>query len=246
MSDVGAETPATQSWDERNIWRAALGVRTAWLLGFVAVFYFVPMLADRWAYDHVWHNNLYDLDWARFLREMGWLPTWGVAALAMWLITQRRGGTAAATATASATADATSAAAVAGPSPRAALYLVLAPTVSGIACEVLKLLIRRERPELYGGEYGFRAWSDHPFSTAGLASPSSHAMVSFAAATALARIFPRARWVWYSLAAGCAATRVIARAHFVSDVTLGALLGWSVGWGVWIAMRRRRGSLAAV
>jgi membrane-associated phospholipid phosphatase len=69
--------------------------------------------------------------------------------------------------------------------------------------------------------------------------PSSHTMVAFAAATALARIFPAARWIWYTLAAGCAATRVLDRAHFVSDISLGALLGWSIGWGVWIALRNR-------
>jgi membrane-associated phospholipid phosphatase len=104
---------------------------------------------------------------------------------------------------------------------------------------VLKLVIRRERPNTNGGDYGFRPWSDEPFSTAGLALPSSHTMVAFAACTALARIFPGARWVWYGLAAGCAITRVLDRAHFVSDIALGALLGWSVGWGVWIARRTR-------
>ena len=42
-----------------------------------------------------------------------------------------------------------------------------------------------------------------------------------------------------ALAAGCAVTRVLAHAHFLSDVTVGALLGWSAGWGTWIALRRR-------
>lgn len=205
-------------WDERHIWHAGLAARTAWLLGFVALFTFVPMLADRWAYDH-WHNpRVYDLDWGRLLRQMGWFPTWLIAALALWL-TQRG-------------ADAARA-------KWNAWYLVLAPGVAGIACEVLKLVIRRERPEINGGDYGFRPWSEEPFSTVGLGLPSSHTMVAFAAATALARLFPGARWVWYALAAGCAVTRVLAHAHFLSDITLGALLGWSVGWGVWLAMRSR-------
>jgi membrane-associated phospholipid phosphatase len=216
--ETGGSNGSSASWDERNIWRAGLAVRTAWLLAFVAAFTFVPMLADRWAYDHLYIDKLYDKDWARLLREVGWFPTWALMSVALWLA-QRETDPANA--------------------KRNALLLFLAPAVSGIVCEILKLLIRRERPEVNGGDYGFRPWSDEPFSTAGLALPSSHTMVAFAACTALARIFPGARWVWYGLAAGCAVTRVLARAHFVSDIALGALLGWSVGWGVWIALRRR-------
>jgi membrane-associated phospholipid phosphatase len=48
------------------------------------------------------------------------------------------------------------------------------------------------------------------------------------------RIFPRLRWMFYALAWGCAATRVLAQAHFLSDVTFGAVLGWAVAWGLWI------------
>jgi membrane-associated phospholipid phosphatase len=215
MSDSTAQT-----WDEKYIWRASLPLRTAWLLAFVTLFTFAPMLVDRWVYDHWFIDKLYDRDWARLLREMGWFPTWAIASLALWLAQRHAGEPTAARAKAN------------------ALLLFAAPAVSGIVCEVLKLLIRRERPETNGGEYGFRQWDDQPFSTAGLALPSSHTMVAFAACTALARIFPGARGVWYVLAWGCAVTRVLARAHFVSDIALGALLGWSVGWGVWIAMRR--------
>jgi membrane-associated phospholipid phosphatase len=74
---------------------------------------------------------------------------------------------------------------------------------------------------------------DHPLSTSGLALPSSHALVAFAAAAMLARLYPRARWLWYALAAGCALTRVLARAHFLSDVTLAAIIGWAVAAVLW-------------
>lgn len=213
---------------EHFIWKAPPAARTVWLLAFAGVSFFVPMLADRWAYDHLFVRNVYDADWARFLRELGWLPTWIIAAFAVWLTTRRPGAD---------PAQPPRAMPIAAGSR--AVYLALAPAASGIVCEVLKLLIRRQRPEVGAGDYVFRAWSDHTFSTGGLATPSSHTMVAFAAATALARIFPGARWLWYALAAGTAVTRVMAHAHFVSDVTLGALLGWSVGWGVWIAMHRR-------
>jgi membrane-associated phospholipid phosphatase len=59
-------------------------------------------------------------------------------------------------------------------------------------------------------------------------------MVAFGAATMLARMYPRGRWVFYVLAWGCGATRVLSHGHYLSDVTFGALLGWAVGWGVWM------------
>jgi len=110
--------------------------------------------------------------------------------------------------------------------------------LAGLLCEVMKLVIRRERPDVGAGEWVFRSWSDHPFSSAGLATPSSHTMVAFGAATMLARMYPQARWVGYVIACGCAATRVLSHGHFLSDVTFGALLGWAVGWGVWIQWGR--------
>ena len=192
--------------------------RAAWLLTLIVLVGGLPMLADKWTYDHVWLDRLYDQDWARLLRVMGFLPTWFVAALALYL---------------HASADDPAAA------RQRSWYLALTPAAAGLIGEILKLLLRRERPEVHGGLYGFRAWSDLPLSTAGLAWPSSHAIVAFGAATALARLFPRARWVWYVLAAGCAATRVLSRAHFLSDAALGALMGWCVGWGVWFAMAPR-------
>ncbi len=199
-------------------WGGGTAQRTIWLVGCVLVFGALPMLADKWVYDHGYIANVYDRDWARLLRVMGFAPTWGVVALAMWLHERPE--------------------AAARASARA-WYLVTATLAGGLLAEILKLLLRRERPMVNDGFYGFRAWSDHPFSTSGLAWPSSHTMVAFAAATAMARLFPRARWVWYSLAAGCGITRVLAHAHFLSDVTLGMLFGWCVGWGVWFVMRDR-------
>jgi membrane-associated phospholipid phosphatase len=199
-------------------WGGGTAQRTLWLIGCVLVFGALPMLADKWVYEHASHRNVYDLDWARLLRVMGFAPTWGVAALAMWLHERSEAAERAAA---------------------RAWYLVTATLAGGLLAEILKLLLRRERPEVNDGFYSFRPWSDHPFSSSGLAWPSSHTMVAFAAATAMARLFPRARWVWYALAAGCGVTRILARAHFFSDVTLGMLFGWCVAWGVWFVMRAR-------
>ncbi|MFM8517332.1 MAG: phosphatase PAP2 family protein, partial [Nevskiaceae bacterium] len=76
--------------------------------------------------------------------------------------------------------------------------------------------------------YAFRSFGDGPWSNRGMGMPSSHTLVAFAGAFALARLFPRARWVFYLLAAGCGLSRVMATAHYLSDTVVAA----SVAWGV--------------
>lgn len=169
------------------------------LIAFAAVA--LSVLVDRWAFTHVVDTTIYNDDLGRLLRVMGYWPTWLVAALALWL--HERG--------------------VVEFARRRAVLLAASPAVSGIAAELLKLSLRRERPAPHEGEYVFRAFTERPFSTSGLALPSSHTMVAFGAAAMLAYLFPRARWVWFGLAAGCALTRVLARAHFVSDVVVAAV-----------------------
>ena len=151
-----------------------------------------------------------DKDWGRLLRSMGYLPTWGVIALGFWL--QQRDH------------------------PRRAAYawaLVLGPALGGALAELLKLSIRRLRPNPDVFEYAFRPFADGPLSNRGMGMPSSHVLVAFAGATVLAQLYPRARWLWYTLAAGCAATRVLAMGHFLSDTVVAAALGVIVGGWVW-------------
>lgn len=173
-------------------------------------------LVDRWAFVHLADPGLAGEDLGRMLRVMGFLPLWATAGLALvlhdWPL-RAEGGT------------------------RAALsrgvLLLLGAGLGGLAAELLKLVFRRERPRAHAGEYVFRAWTERPLSTGGLALPSSHALVAWGAAAVLAHLFPRARWIWYALAAGCSWSRVAAGAHFVSDVVLSAVVGLLVGEGLW-------------
>jgi membrane-associated phospholipid phosphatase len=197
--------------------RAPLAIRAAVALAISLAVLLIPALGDHWTYAHLYHAKLYDRDWAMALRAAGTLYVWIPVALIIWLVQREQ--------------DAALA-------KRRALLVIGSPVLAGLLCEVMKLLIRRERPDVAAGEWVFRAWSDHTFSTAGLATPSSHTMVAFGAATMLARLYPRARWVFYVIAWGCATTRVLSHAHYLSDVTFGALLGWAVAWGVWIQWGR--------
>jgi membrane-associated phospholipid phosphatase len=179
-------------------------------------------LLDGWFYAHFVDTRVYERDWGRLLRVIGYLPTWlfAVAALVLTDWPLRVSGR---------VMDAW----------RRGLLLLAAVAAGAITAEVLKLLLRRERPRAHEGEYFFRALSDRPLHTGGLALPSSHALVAFAAAAMLARLFPRAAPVWYALAAGCALTRVAAQAHFLSDVVVAGVAGWLVVALLWRLQARR-------
>jgi membrane-associated phospholipid phosphatase len=185
-------------------------------LAISAVLLLVAHLADRWASVHLVFPKFGETDLGRLLRIQGFLPTWIIVAAALvmadWPLRAVQGTRAA--------------------YRRGALVLGSA-TLGGALAEVLKILIRRERPASEVGGYVFRAWSDRPFSTAGLGIPSSHVLVAFGALAMLALLFPRARPVWYALAVGCAFSRVAAHAHFLSDVTAAGILGVIVAELLW-------------
>lgn len=187
----------------------------------------VAMLVDRTVYEFINAPKVYDKDLGRLLRIMGFAGTWVALALAVGF--QHAGDD-----------DARRVA------RRRGWLLFWSPVLAGALAEVLKIVVRRERPGLNDGAYGFRDWSERTLSGAGLAFPSSHAAVAFGGAFMLARLFPRARWVGYVLAAGCGITRVLARAHFVSDVVFAAGLGWFVSWLLWRKWAPRAGMLAAL
>jgi membrane-associated phospholipid phosphatase len=180
------------------------------------VLFLIAQPADQWAFHHFTFPAIYDRAWGRMLRLAGYLPLWSIVALALvlhdWVPRTRR------------------------TLPRASrrgLLLFWSAALGGIIAELLKIAFRRERPGLTDGAHLFRPWSDQPFSTARLGLPSSEVAVAFAAATVLARLFPEAWLLWYTLAVGCALTRVASGAHFMSDVLLAALVGYVSALVLW-------------
>ncbi len=195
---------------------AALPTRQRWL--YIALIASVVIaaahLVDVWAWTHVRDPKVYERDWGRLLRSAGFLPTWLIVGIALWA--HDRGST--------------------GARWRGGL-MVLVPTVTGALAEVLKLVFRRLRPGDTSPEYVFRSFLDHPWSNKGLGMPSSHMMVAMGAAVVLARLFPRVWWMWYLIAIGCGVTRVLAVAHYASDVAVAAVVAYIVAdvlmrWGL--------------
>jgi len=213
-----SESPAGPDAQTSVSWRRSWVAMLAIALALVVAAH----LLDQSAWSRLRDPKVYERDWGRLLRSFGYLPTWLIIAIGLWTHErpQRgwgwRGG-----------------------------LLILAPTLGGAVAEVLKLLVRRLRPDAETFGYAFRAFSDHPFANGGLGMPSSHALVAFAGATAMARLFPRAWWLWFLLAAGCAVTRVMAVAHFLSDTVVAAVLGYAVGELLSRWMLAKRGAAAA-
>ncbi|MEP6781613.1 MAG: phosphatase PAP2 family protein, partial [Gemmatimonadaceae bacterium] len=157
---------------------------------------------------HVRDPKVYERDWGRMLRSAGYLPTWLIVAIALWGQDRHRTGW----------------------GWRGGL-MILTPTASGALAELSKLVVRRLRPPDITAQftYAFRPFAERPWSTGGLGMPSSHMLVAMGAATVLARLFPRVWWLWYLIAAGCGYTRLLANAHYLSDVVAAAFIGWVVG-----------------
>jgi membrane-associated phospholipid phosphatase len=202
-------------------------LKTARFVVMALVLVAVALAVDSLGWQYLVNERVYEEDWGRLLRVMGFVPTWLAAALALWLVHRGGGGR---------PEDATGGDALRRKlARRRSLYLVGAVLLSGVVGEVLKLVFRRRRPGEIFELYDFRAWSDRPLHNGGLSMPSTHAVVAFGAAAALTKLFPRAWPVWWGLAVGCGLTRVLARAHYASDIVGAALIAFVAA--AWLAKR---------
>ena len=115
---------------------------------------------------------------------------------------------------------------------RTALWTAEAVADSEVTAEVLKLVTRRARPESIrpNGNFG-DTWTDSPTVNGG-SFPSAHTIAAFSVATVMSRRYGRDhKWVpfvAYGLAATVGFSRVTLSAHNVSDVFVGAGLGYAI------------------
>ncbi len=107
---------------------------------------------------------------------------------------------------------------------RLALYLFLTIGATSVLVHLLKLVIGRARPALFG-EHG--AYSLTPFAYDDLYSsfPSGHSAAVGAFFGAFAMLAPRLRPLFLMGALAIGVSRVILGAHYPSDVAAGLLLG---------------------
>lgn len=175
------------------------------------------------AHGRVGHNS----DLMRLLRVAGYAPAWGAIALGLVLIDRR--------------------ARARGWWDRGAMLMLSVLGSAGFA-ELIKLVIRRERPgeALAGGVFfEFRSFFDGPLSSSGIGFPSSHAAVAFGGAFMLARVAPGCGPVVIAWALGCGTSRVLASAHYTSDVVGAAVVGYACCALLW-AVRHRGAARSGV
>lgn len=165
-------------------------------------------------------------DWWQMFRQFGYIPTWIFLCGAIFLHATSIGD-----------ARLRRAACIAAWMPLAAA------AVAGGLADALKPLLLRFRPEhaVAPAVYAFADFAEQFPSGRRMGLPSSHSAVAFGGAFGLARLFPRAWWVFVLAAAGTGFTRVIAGAHYPSDVFVGALVGYAaaaVGGAVFLRQPR--------
>ena len=110
---------------------------------------------------------------------------------------------------------------------QAGIDSLVAHVMAGIAVQIPKHLIGRPRPRFAHQE----AFEYGPSFQEGLdAFPSGHSAASFAMAAVFARYIPHMAWLWYGAAAFVGMSRFLRGSHFPTDVLVGAMLGYLVGY----------------
>lgn len=105
------------------------------------------------------------------------------------------------------------------------LLLFTSVAISGIAANILKIILGRARPRLYIHEqiYGFDFFHiDYSW----LSFPSGHAATAFGAASVLALLYPRYKVPLYAAGTLVALSRIVLTQHYPSDVIAGSVLGY--------------------
>ncbi|MEM8542166.1 MAG: phosphatase PAP2 family protein, partial [Pseudomonadota bacterium] len=105
-----------------------------------------------------------------------------------------------------------------------AAFIFFAIAIPGILINIAKQLIGRGRPRTFD-EYGAYVFSPFEFTHQFQSFPSGHATTAGSLGMIVALYFPNLRWPALILAGVIAFARVPAKAHYLSDVLAGYLIG---------------------
>ena len=103
-------------------------------------------------------------------------------------------------------------------------FMFVAIGAPGLFATVVKRFIGRGRPFVTGSADAF-VFDPTRWTAAYAGMPSGHATAAFAVLAAFACLWPRARTVLLIYALLIAVSRVVVRAHYPTDVAMGALVG---------------------
>ena len=195
-----------------------------WVCLVVASGFLICTLLDQRLYvmiaDLEWDRSE-NRDWEQAFRLAGFVPMW--VAIGLGLLWARSG-------------DAGCGCVARGRplTQRALAWSVpLAALLSGVLAEICKGIFLRHRPSVEnGGGYVFD-WIDETRGGPGIGFASSHTAVAFGAAFLLWRYHRGVGVLALVIAAGCGAVRLLAGAHFVTDVYAAVVLAWFGSGVVW-------------
>ena len=110
------------------------------------------------------------------------------------------------------------------------LWLTLALSVA--VSFLLKILVHRQRPYNQGVVFTLPILEEASHLVWNFSFPSFQAMLAFCAVPILSREFPKFKYVWIVFAGLVAFSRVYFGLHFMSDVIVGGLIGYLIGFVV--------------
>jgi len=121
-------------------------------------------------------------------------------------------------------------------------YLWLCVAISGIVCDILKLVFGRPRPSLLYAHHvhSFIFFGHRQFHASGNTSfPSGHATTAASVAIGIYLLFPRLRIPAILFMLSIAVARVLLLRHYVADVMAGMYLGAVTSYFLYKLMQRR-------
>jgi undecaprenyl-diphosphatase len=108
-------------------------------------------------------------------------------------------------------------------------HLILGLVITSGLVWAGKLLVSRQRPKWFTGSDWYSTFTGFFPGVSNMkfqSFPSGDAAIAFAVSFILVHYFPKHRYILYILAAGCAASRVVLKLHYLSDVIMGAAVGY--------------------
>ena len=110
------------------------------------------------------------------------------------------------------------------------LPLWLSLALSAVASFLLKVAIQRTRPYVAGIVSVVEGAAKASHAVWDFSFPSFQAMMVFAAVPFLSKEFPKFKYVWIVFACLVAFSRVYLGVHFLSDVLVGGIIGYLIGF----------------
>jgi len=132
----------------------------------------------------------------------------------------------------------------------AASLALAAALLSGLIVDRAKTLTARNRPFDMQGRSARESWNTADNNGRNSSFPSGHSATAFGFARGMALAFPPVAPVAYLAAAGTAMSRMHELRHYLSDCTVGGLVGWTLatllwaGWSRLTAKSREKGETA--